>query len=323
MKTLIGTAVSTVLMAAAASAEAPKGGSAVQNTNPPKAPDTDVGDQTMAQLVSKPKAGDLKVAYEAIDTAYDIQWRQGGIADLEGKLDGLRGKIGEHVFEVAKQAYKTCSGKLVVVRSYFLALCKQAEEHIQSLHTEKHKEEEPISELIPLWGSYKSSIAKGLEKGIDPMERDELSKSLKYPTAAKYRAAVQALGSEGGTGSQAGEGRNTTNETKNHIQLVTKGWSVKMTAAMQTLMPELNRLTHEEQDQFVDAVLTLAASVKTFADGRENAAADNASDLNKGVVGEGDIDPGTKAALQAAMGPPAAKEETKSGNAKRKGPRAA
>lgn len=313
MRALIGSTVSTVLMAAAASAEAPKGGGAVQDTQALQVPAFKPDD-----LDKK----DLKAAYKAIDSAYTIQWGKDGILELEGKLEGLRGKVGEHVFDVAKVAFERCKGALVVARQYFLALCEQAENHIQAKYIEQFKEEKPIGQLIPMWSQYKSSIAKGMERGIDPMERREDTDSLKYPTAATYRAAVQEIeAKERSTGSQAGNDRNSQSETTNQLQLVVKGWSPALSAAFAVLMPEMNRLTHEEQDKFVPLVIDLAAKVKTAADKAHRDAADSSSDFNRRDMPE--VDPGTKAALQAAIDEEQKKDENKEEKKTRRGARAA
>ena len=319
MKTLINTAV----MAALASAETPKGstGAAVQNT--PK-PDTNLNGKTLGEVLKDLDKKDLKAAYKAMDAAYDIQWGQDGIEEVQAKLTGLQGKVGEHVYEIAKIAMQHCEGKLVVARSYFLALCSQAETMKTNWYANKYKEEKPIGQLIPLWSSYKSSIAKGMEKGIDPGTLIEgTTDTPLYATAAQYRAAVQKMEAEGReTGSQAGNARNSEGQTATQLQLVTKGWSPKLAASMEVMCKALNGLTHEEQDKFAPAVLSLGAEVTTYANtARREAIGDTRTKAQRAAGPETteELDPGTKAAMQAALD----KGEGKADGGKRKAARAA
>lgn len=312
MRTLINTTVNSLLMAAAVSAEAPKGGGAMQNTqavNPgavtttgPYKMETE-NEPGVAELIKDENLAksDLKVAHKAILTAYDIQWKQGGIEDTQAKLKGLQGKVGEQVYTIAKAAMEHCKGfSLKVVRLYFMALCAKAEEGLRSKHIEEKQEEKPIGQLIPLWSVYKSSIAKGLEKGLDLTKRNEESNALIYPTASAYRAAVQEIeAKERATGSQAGNERNTEKQTTTAFQLVAKGWAPRVSAAMDVLCQALNGLTHEEQDKFAPAILALGNDVAEYVKNRQTAYADASSPENQ--RSEQDMDPGTRAAMQAAV----------------------
>lgn len=296
--------------------------------------------RTIGQVVSTLDKKDLKVAYEAADKCYDIQWGKDGIEELKGKLKTLENSVGEQVYKIARVAYSHCEGKLMIVRSYFLALCKQAEDHLVSKHTEITRkagaaEEVAISKLVPQWPVYKSTIAKGLELGIDPDTRREDADSPKYATAAKYKAAVEetskATGtSDAATGSQAG--KITDKSAATQLQVITSNMSPMMQAALSVLMEGIRRLTHEEQDKFAEPVRVLAAEVVTYANtAKREANGDHRTEAQKAAGAETteDLDPGTKAAMQKALddekaavahGPTPA-QEGKGG--KRKGARAA
>jgi hypothetical protein len=296
---------------------------AVQNT---PAPDTSLHGKTLGEVIKDLDKGDLKQAYKAIDTAYDIQWGKDGINDFEEKLKGLQGKVGEQVYSVAKVAMEHCEDRLVIARSYFLALCSQAETHCQNKYIQKYREEKPIGQLIPLWSQYKSAISKGMEKGLNPSETMDDSDAPKYATAAQYRAAVQQLEKEDrATGSQAGDGRNSEGQTATQLQLVTKGWSPRLSAAMEVMCKALNGLTHEEQDKFATKILDLGAEITTYANAAKREAIGDTRTDNQKAVGAGttdELDPGTRAAMQAAIDKDEPKVETKAAG-KRKGARAA
>lgn len=300
---------------------------AVQNTPPthgPVPPDTSLDGKTLGQVLNDLDKKDLKEAYKAIDAAYEIQWGKDGIEDVQEKLKGLQGKVGEHVYSVCKTAMEHCKGKVIVARAYFLALCSQAETHCQNRYIQKYKEEKPIGQLIPLWSTYKSAIAKGMEKGIDPGELMEDTDTEKYATAAQYRAAVQALdASERATGSQAGNTRNSEGQTATTLQLVTKGWSPKLAASMEVMCKALNGLTHEEQDKFADKILTLGAEIATFSNtAHREAVGDTRTEAQRAMGPETteDLDPGTQAAMQAALDEG---KKPEAGKSKRRGAHAA
>lgn len=358
--------IHTAAMIAMASAEAPKGGdakAAVQNTSKdgitgpmPDPKLTTLSDgRTMGQVLGNMDKKDLKAAYEAADKCYDIQWGVDGIEELRGKLKTLENSVGEQVYKIARIAYTHCEGKLLIVRSYFLALCKSAEEHLTAKHTEASRkagaaEELPIGKLVPQWPVYKSSIAKGLEMGIDPDERREGSVSAaspegspRYPTASKYKSAVEEKAketgtSENGTGGQAGQGRNTEGQTSTQLQLVVKGWSPGLRAAMDVLCQGLNALGVGDQDGFAPQILELAGRVaqivairKAGPDPAKVVAAQATVDLIPAPTANmatEELDPGTKAAMQAAIDKESAKAPQDDsghgkGNSKRRGARAA
>lgn len=298
---------------------------AVQNT--PPTPDTSLDGKTLGQVLNDLDKKDLREAYKAIDTAYEIQWGKDGIEDVQEKLKGLQGKVGEQVYTVCKTAMEHCKGKVIIARAYFLALCSQAETHCQNKYIKKYGEEKPIGQLIPLWSTYKSSIAKGMEKGIDPAETMEDSDAPKFATAAQYRAAVQALeAAERTTGSQAGNTRNSEGQTATTLQLVTKGWSPKLAASMEVMCKALNGLTHEEQDKFADAILNLGAEITTYANtAKREAVGDTRTEAQKAAGPEttDELDPGTKAAMQAAIDKDTHADHGKGKGGKRRGAHAA
>lgn len=309
------TLINKAVHAAVASAEAPKGGStgAVQNTS--VAENTTLDGKTMGQVVNDLDKGDLKKAYKAIDAAYDIHWGKDGISDTQAKLEGLQGKVGEHVYDVLKLAMQHCKGKLPIVKAYFAALCKKAEEYLLSRYVKENREEKPISEIVPLWPQYKTSFLKGIDLGMSPDDTIEDTDAPRWPTAAKFRTEVQKREREakGGNAQAPGE-RNSANQTATQLQLVTKGWSPQLSASMSVLCQALNRLTHEEQDKFAPGLLELAAQVETYANEAHREAVGDTRTENQRAVGAGsteDLDPGTRAAMQAAIDKDGAKNETK------------
>jgi len=276
---------------------------AVQNT---VTESTTLDGKTMGQVVNDLDKSDLKASYKAIGAAYDIYWGKDGIDDTQQKLNSLQGKVGEHVYDVLKLAMEHCKGKLPIVKAYFAALCKKAEEYQMSKYVKENKEEKPISQLIPLWPQYKASLLKGIDMGMSPEDVIDDTDAPKWPTAAKFRTEVQRREKEakGGTGSQAGNERNNSNQTATQLQLVTKGWSPQLSASMSVLCQALNRLTHEEQDKFAPTVLNLAAEVETFANTAHREAMGDTRTENQRAVGpesSEELDPGTKAAMQAAL----------------------
>lgn len=297
---------------------------AVQNT--PSA-DTTLDGKTLGEVLKDLDKKDLKAAYDHINQAYDIQWGKDGIQDTQDKLTGLQGKVGEQVYAIAKVAMDHCKGKLVIARSYFLALCSQAETMKQNWYTKKHGEEATIGKLIPLWSQYKSSIGKGMEKGIDPEALIEGTDSPKYATAAQYRAEVQKMEKEANaTGSQAGNTRNSEGQTATQLQLVTKGWSPQLGASMEVLCKALNGLSHEEQDKFASSVLNLAAEVTTYHHTVKREAMGDERTENQIAAGpetSDDLDPSTKEALETALTKDEAPVESAKQGGKRRGARAA
>jgi hypothetical protein len=268
-------------------------------------PDTSLHGKPLIEVLKDLDKGDLKRAYKAMDAAYDIQFGKDGIEDTQAKLVGLQGKVGEQVYEIAKIAMEHCENRLVIATSYFKALCSQAETYKQNWYISKYKEEKPMSQLIPLWSQYKSKIAKGMEKGIDPSERLDDTDAPKYATAAQYSAAVVAMERDArATGSQAGNERNTEGQTATQLQLVTKAWSPRLAAAMEVMCKALNGLTHEEQDKFATKILDLGAEITTYANTAKREAVGDTRTENQRAAGPEtteELDPGTKAAMQAAI----------------------
>lgn len=201
-----------------------------------------------------------KHAIDAIDRAYDIQFGKGGILDTSKQLVELKDKVSELVYGVAKEAVSLAGKNLRIARAMFLGLCAVAEAHIKSRHVEKKSEELPIGQLIPQWSTYKSTIAKGLEKGMDPETRNEIGNALKFPTGTAYRNAVLEASKPG---SQAGTQR-ANNKDSPVLELVSRGWSGKLSAAMQVLCEEFQALTSSEQDLMAPLVVELAGKVHTF-----------------------------------------------------------
>ena len=245
----------------------------------------------------------LKVAYRAIDKAYDIQIGKDGIEETEQKLEGLRGKVGEHVYDVLKRALGEVGEHLKLARAYFLALCLAAEKQLVNKHIKNSGEQSSITKLIPLWSQYKSSLAKGLEVGINPHELIPDTESPKYATAAQYRKAVQDYEAiQRAKGSQAGNERQSNGQTATQLSVVTKGWSEKLQPAMSVMCQELNRLTHADQDQFVTAVMAIASQAHDLAEQRlKEAMAPSNGEHRTEPMDLSDLDPGTKAAMAATL----------------------
>ncbi len=300
---------------------------------------------TLGQIVNNPSKTDLKEAYVYADKVYDIQFGSGGIEELEGKLKDKKESVGETMYKILVLAYKHCEGKLLIVRPYFRVLVDAAEEHIVSKHIEASRkagaaDERPIGQLIPSWSVYKSTISKGLELGIDPDTRREGTDSLLYPTAAKYRKAVDEkvkATASGGTGAQTGSDRKSDKEVATVTALQTKGWSPSLAAAMTVMCQGLNMLTVADQDRFAPALLEISSEVAELV-GQRKAEAEAAAKARKEtesvapVAAEGtpadtgeDLDAGTRAAMQKALDAETdgkAAEPTKR-NSKRRGARAA
>jgi hypothetical protein len=274
---------------------------AVQNTLKP----------TEVTVTEDQLAPDLKKkACKAIDEAYDIQWRKGGVEDTKKILEGLQGKIGEKVYTVAKLACEQAKNNFPIARAMFLALCAVAEKHIKNTHTEAKGEEVSVGKLIPQWSAYKADIAKGLERGIDPQSRGE-GGSLKYATAAQYREASRT-GNGGSTGSQAGQQRANTNGSV-VLQLVERGWNATLSAAMQVLSEKLNALSVDEQAAWAPRVLALAGEVDQRLTELKASKDQNASVVEQVAkeMGAQDIDADTRAAMQAAIDSAKTPEEGK------------
>lgn len=301
----------------------------------------------------------LRKSYELADHAYDIQFGKDGIEELNQRLTGLQGKVGEVVFAIAKLAYSYCESipnghGLTIARQYFMKLCEYDEAHLVSRYVEDsaakgNAQELPISKLIPTWSNYKSSIAKGMERGLDPMARDPKTAteknpkgSLMWPTAANYRAKVAEMDAlERGANERDTDKPADRKEKEAALTVITSGWVGPLKGAMEIMNKELNRLSHDDQLQFVESVLAIAGQAKTLADTRHReAAGDTRTPAQKATQPmtaeqlttklqsdrsdiEGDV--GTQAALQAAVdssakGPqaPASAEDAPKGHRKAK-----
>lgn len=327
--------IHTAVLAALASAENPKGGSgaAVQNTNGTSEDQTKLNGQTLGEVVKNLDKADLARAYDAMNAAYDIQYGKDGIEEVQAKLAGLQGKVGEHVYEIARIAMKHCENRLVIARSYFLALCSQAETMKTNWYAGKYKEEKPIGQLIPLWSQYKSSIAKGMEKGLDPNALIEGTKDApRFATAAQYRAEVQRIEKETRGANERDDGNGKTDgQVATGLSIVVSGWSPKLRASMEVMCKAFNALNHEEQDKFAPQILDIAAAAVTFKNEQKSHGAPVTgqiqSDSNGNVTGTSrsdapeELDPGTQAALQRDLDKAKGAESGKSG--KRRGTRAA
>lgn len=300
---------------------------AVQNTITGPKPDTDLHGKPLVEVLKNLDKGDLRVAYAAMNAAYDIQWGKDGIEEVQTKLTGLQGKVGEQVYAIAKVAMVHCEGRLAIAAPYFKALCNQAEEMKTKWYAGKYHEEKPIGQLIPLWSAYKSSIAKGMEKGINPNTLIEDTDSPKFATAAQYRAEVQRIEKEAKGANERDDGTKTNGEVKTGLAVITSGWSPQLRASMEVMCAALNGLTHEEQDKFSKQILDVAAAVTTFANARKReVVTDNRTDAQKAVgsdVVSEDLDPGTKAALQTAIDGDKAPVVAEGKASKRKGAKAA
>lgn len=299
--------------------------SAVRNT---PVPDNNLNGKTMGQVINDIDRNDLKKSYKAIDAAYDIVIRKDGLSDTQSKLDGLKADIGERVYDVLKIALDHCEGKLPIAKAYFAALCKKAEEYFLSRYVKENREETTIAKAIPLWPQYKSSFLKGLDFKMSPAESIPDTDAPRWPTASKYRGEVQKREKDAkGGNSQAGNERNSSNQTTTVVNLVTKGWSPVLAASMNVLCTALNRLSHEQQDQFAQKLLDLGAEVTTFADanpvviqaqGGTTPPPPSSSGDSEGSEESAD-DVGTQAALQAAMD----RDSAPKAGSKRRGARAA
>lgn len=251
---------------------------AVQNT-PEKA-----NGQTLGEMISNPDKSDVKFSYEKAKKAYDLKWGEGGLDEAEARVGELKGKIGEQVYDIFRRAMSHCEGLPNVVaaaRSYGMALCDRAEDFIIKYDTKLNNNERklPISTLIPLWPKYKSAIALGMEKGMNPLELMEGTpagaEAYRWSTAAEYKTAVDKLGSTGG-GNQTGQGGDQGGQNKGAgvtaLKAVVSDLSEKMGPAVRTLLEGIRRLDHEEQDIFAQEVLNLGGKVIAYADSDERKA---------------------------------------------------
>lgn len=236
-----------------------------------------------------------KVSYKAIDEAYEIQVRKGGIEDTQNLLKGLQDKVGEKVYVIAKEAIELGNGRMEVCKAWFLALCASAEQHLRATFIAKHKEEPPaIGQLIPQWSNYKSIIGKGFDLKLNPLAIDEVGKHETYPTASDFRAAVQKASQA--TGSQAGSTR-ASNASSPVLSLIDRGWAPSLAQSMQVLCEGLNSLSKEEQERTAPWVAELANRVHAYHE--EIMAAQMVPTGESG--GAEPLDEGTKAALQVAL----------------------
>jgi hypothetical protein len=277
---------------------------------------TKLNGKTLGEVLKDLDKSDLKQAYTLMDEAYDIQYGKDGIEDTTNKLTTLQGKVGEKVYAIAKIAMEHCAGKLAIARSYFLALCDQAERHKENWYVKKHGEEQAIGKLIPMWAQYKSSIGKGMELEMNPLSIMEgTTDSPQWATASQYRSEVNKRVAS--TGSQAGNERNTSGQVATQLQLVAKGWSPKLQASMEVLCTVLNQLTHEEQDTFAPGILNIANEVQLELNLRRKETSvpsgEIVTDANGKVIGTSSSTPEvseeTATELSDAIGSQAAAEE--------------
>jgi len=263
-----------------------------------------------ATIVPDFKEADLnadlkKHACEAIEKAYDIHWGKGGINDTTEKLKGLQGKVGEQVYAIAKDAIKYAGNSMAIAKSMFLALCAYAEKHLKAKYVEEKGEEATVGKLVPQWSQYKTDIAKGLEKGIDPEARTP-EKAKAYPTAASYREAARKANG-GATGSQAGQQRENSSGSL-VLQLQGKQWGMNpvLAAAIHVMASNLARLDHQEQASFAAPILNIAKDAeKLFAEasGLEESAArtpeqEVANEVTEALGGVGQMDQDVRLELQ-------------------------
>ena len=231
---------------------------------------------TLAEVMKNLDKNDAKFAWKELERAYGIQ---ANIEDLEAKVEKARGAIGNAVLAIAKVARTHCNAlgySLTFARHYFLALCTEAETKLVNKYMEKSEgEKKTISTLIPVWPVHKSNIAKGMELGIDPLERFEDADSPKYAEATQYvnamKEAVKASGANN-TGSQAGNQRKSSEQTAAILGTITSGWDSSLKAATEVLNQQLNRLDREEQAPWAGKVLALAAEVTAYAESPERKA---------------------------------------------------
>lgn len=102
----------------------------------------------------------------AIENTYSEYRKDGGVADLEKKLEAAHGSCSKHIFNlcsfVVKQADDLSDGT-----KQFAAVCVYAEAQLK----EKHQIEN-VKDALPVWGVYKSNLLRGMRLGLDPSSFD-------------------------------------------------------------------------------------------------------------------------------------------------------
>lgn len=206
-----------------------------------------------------------QLAIKNIDRAYDIQYRKGGIVDLEEAVKGEKAKTGELVFELVKWSVTQAGNDLRMAVAWFRVGCQIAESHLKSKDKERRVkggeieaagDERTIAQILPTWSQYKSGHLKSLTKGIDPNARrpkDEGDSPL-YSTAAQYKEAGKDLPGAREQGGTTGQKVSTLNVVKGLAQ-----FTDRMSAGLTVLVETLRTLSPAEQDGKPAEIVTRAA----------------------------------------------------------------
>ena len=211
-------------------------------------------------------------------------------AGVEERLEAVRGRLGEHVVDIARRAIELSlvEGKdgepipnYPQAVEYYGMLTGIGEAYIQAKDKDARVKAEEIgkdgalraiSAIIPTYAPYKSQTLRSLKAGFDPDEKNppmegEDEGASRFPDAAAYRkaSAPQTRAPRQTTaGGKPGvvSGISTAKDLSANF-----GFSQGISAVMTAVLMDLRRLTPEAADKHALPVLkTFAAQVHTLVE---------------------------------------------------------
>lgn len=134
----------------------------------PQVQNVEIGEGKGMQVVGVPVVL-LTAADDTIRSAYDANWREGGIQELSGKLKELKsgkGSLIGNLFMLAGQC-RNMADTPEKAATYFDASCRHAVRTLQSEHMADGKNV-PVGKLVPQWTNSVSQVMSGLKAKLDP-----------------------------------------------------------------------------------------------------------------------------------------------------------
>lgn len=141
-------------------------------------------------------------ASTAIEYTFRDYTKEGGLKELQTKVDQLEQGCAGHIYSLAQFAVKQTK-TLAAACERFLEMC----EHAEGVYKEKH-EVKNLKDVLPVWSVYKSNILRGMRLDMSPLD---------HATEGAFRIAVGEVLRQTTTAGAAGV--DSTSESKQDTRL--------------------------------------------------------------------------------------------------------
>jgi hypothetical protein len=141
-------------------------------------------------------------ASTAIEYTYRDYTKEGGLKELQTKVDQLEQGCAGHIYSLAQFAVKQTKN-LKAAADRFGEMCEHAEAGYKNKHEVKN-----LKDVLPVWSVYKSNILRGMRLDMSPLD---------HATEGAFRIAVgEVLRQAAGNSAASVE---TTSESKQDTRL--------------------------------------------------------------------------------------------------------